>query len=163
MNITSLAQRAPARRNEAPRPPSLFIAAILDEVSNERSPAMGARLIGDKFASIGARVELHEIRSPCSLDNSRITVNIRHDRRGEYFDLAWNARRPSILRVLDVQPKERHLLLMVDDAPEVPPSRRAGEQKFLCGHDERHWFVAAVPEMSAETQARAMRPVTFFD
>ena len=40
--------------------------------------------------------------------------------------------------VLDVQPADRHLLLLV---------REAGEkQKFLCGHDERHWFVAAMPE-----------------
>ena len=40
--------------------------------------------------------------------------------------------------VLDVQPADRHLLLMV---------REGGEKhKFLCGHDERHWFVAAVPE-----------------
>jgi hypothetical protein len=40
--------------------------------------------------------------------------------------------------VLDVRPADRHLLLMV---------REAGEKhKYLCGHDERHWFVAAVPE-----------------
>jgi len=41
------------------------------------------------------------------------------------------------VRVVDVDPKGRHLLLMseVDGAKE----------KFLCGHDERDWFVAAVP------------------
>ncbi len=37
-----------------------------------------------------------------------------------------------------MQPRERHLLLMV---------RENGEKsKFLCGHDERHWFVAGIPE-----------------
>jgi hypothetical protein len=41
------------------------------------------------------------------------------------------------VRVVDVAPKGRHLLLMseIDGAKE----------KFLCGHDERDWFVAAVP------------------
>jgi hypothetical protein len=40
--------------------------------------------------------------------------------------------------VVDVQPRDRHLLLL---------ARVNGEKsKFLCGHDERHWFVAAVPE-----------------
>ena len=44
----------------------------------------------------------------------------------------------SDVAVLDVQPGDRHLLLLV---------REAGEKrKFLCGHDERHWFVAAIPE-----------------
>ena len=44
-----------------------------------------------------------------------------------------------IVEVLDVQPADRHLLLLV---------REGGlrSHKFLCGHDERHWFVAAVPE-----------------
>ena len=33
------------------------------------------------------------------------------------------------------------MLLLVRDGDE--------KQKFLCGHDERHWFVAAVPERAA--------------
>lgn len=42
------------------------------------------------------------------------------------------------LHVLDCQPRDRHLLLMA----------RQGrtKQKFLCGHDERDWFVASVPD-----------------
>jgi len=45
------------------------------------------------------------------------------------------------LQVVDCQPKDRHLLLMA----------RQGEtkQKFLCGHDERDWFVASVPNTTA--------------
>jgi len=42
------------------------------------------------------------------------------------------------VEVVDVRPRERHLLLLVRDGDE--------KSKFLCGHDERHWFVAAVPE-----------------
>jgi hypothetical protein len=41
------------------------------------------------------------------------------------------------LHVVDCQPKDRHLLLMAREGPT--------KQKFLCGHDERDWFVASVP------------------
>ncbi len=37
-----------------------------------------------------------------------------------------------------MQPADRHLLLLVREGKD--------KSKFLCGHDERHWFVAAVPE-----------------
>ncbi len=64
--------------------------------------------------------------------------------------------------VLDVQPKDRHLLLMVRQ-----PAERPGlpdiKDKFLCGHDERHWFVAGVPEAApvsnVVTAKEALRPV----
>jgi hypothetical protein len=49
----------------------------------------------------------------------------------------------------------RHLLLMSD--------QNDGKHKFLCGHDERHWFVAAVPERAAvssvKTAFEALKPV----
>ncbi|MBA3531206.1 MAG: hypothetical protein H0T73_04710 [Ardenticatenales bacterium] len=49
---------------------------------------------------------------------------------------------------IDVRPHERHLLLL---------ARTQTKQKFLCGHDERHWFVAPVPEArSVTTVADAM-------
>ena len=38
------------------------------------------------------------------------------------------------------EPKQRHLLLFVRKQGEKPQLDR-----FLCGHDEREWFVAAVP------------------
>jgi hypothetical protein len=38
------------------------------------------------------------------------------------------------------EPKQRHLLLLVRKAADKPRLDR-----FLCGHDEREWFVAAVP------------------
>ena len=51
--------------------------------------------------------------------------------------------------MLDVQPADRHLLLMVREGGEKP--------KFLCGHDERHWFVAAVPESAPVGTVRAAK------
>ena len=38
------------------------------------------------------------------------------------------------------EPKQRHLLLLVRKLADKPQLDR-----FLCGHDEREWFVAAVP------------------
>ena len=51
--------------------------------------------------------------------------------------------------VVHVDARDRHLLLMT----------REGESKakFLCGHDERHWFVAAVPERAAATTVTAAK------
>jgi hypothetical protein len=50
------------------------------------------------------------------------------------------------VQVLDVQPDLRHLLLMFREKNE---RGQYDISKFLCGHDERHWFVAAVPEEAA--------------
>jgi hypothetical protein len=51
------------------------------------------------------------------------------------------------VQVIDVQPKERHLLLMFR-------RERGDVSKFLCGHDERHWFVAAIPESAGAKNVR---------
>jgi len=42
------------------------------------------------------------------------------------------------LVVLDVQPRDRHLLLLSRSGPD--------KHRFLLGHDECHWFVAGIPE-----------------
>lgn len=62
------------------------------------------------------------------------------------------------LLAVDVQPKKRHLLLL------VRPLESAGEKrKFLCGHDERHWFVSAVPNAEHVAQVadamEALKPI----
>jgi hypothetical protein len=74
----------------------------------------------------------------------RIVLDIRRDKQGEYFEIRTAAGGLQELVILNVRPREKHLLLL---------SRQFGEQgqflakqKFLCGHDERHWFVAAIPE-----------------
>jgi hypothetical protein len=63
----------------------------------------------------------------------------RIDVLGSTFDVRFGRGRESVeLEVVDVKPHDRHLLLL---------TRVDGEKsKFLCGHDERHWFVAAIPE-----------------
>ena len=102
-----------------------------------------------RFAAIGARVKVAEgpwIGVPL--------IDIRVDRRGEYFDLSFDGRDGANeveIEVVDARPDERHLLLLVRDGGD--------KSKFLCGHDERHWFVAAVPESARGVSgvAEAMR------
>jgi hypothetical protein len=100
---------------------------------------MSLDLVRGKFARIGARVKVRREALP-----RRLRIGIRHDPRGEYFDLALNAARAPLLHVLDVHPAARHLLLLADDAPLTPARRREGRQQFLVGHDGG-WFVAALP------------------
>ena len=63
----------------------------------------------------------------------------RLDVLGSTFDVRFGRGRESVeLEVVDVKPRDRHLLLLARvDGVKI---------KFLCGHDERHWFVAAIPE-----------------
>src|SRR5947207_15922090 len=77
-------------------------------------------------------------------DAPRIVLDIRRDKLGEYYEIRTAPGGKQEIVVLNVQPREKHLLLL---------SRQFGaqgqflaKQKFLCGHDERHWFVAAIPE-----------------
>jgi len=56
----------------------------------------------------------------------------------EFFEIVRPPGSEAEVAVLDVQPADRHLLLLVREGAE--------KSKFLCGHDERHWFVAGIPE-----------------
>jgi hypothetical protein len=84
-----------------------------------------------------------------------VTIDIGHDGEGEFFDIAMARTSRADVRVVDAQPRIRHLLLMSDQDD--------GKHKFLCGHDERHWFVAAVPERASvsnvKTAFEALKPV----
>jgi hypothetical protein len=95
---------------------------------------MSTEILRRRFARIGARLEVEEgpwLGSPL--------IDVRRDRRGEYFDIRFaGGDREVALEVVDALRDERHLLLLVRDGEE--------KSKFLCGHDERHWFVAAIPE-----------------
>jgi hypothetical protein len=132
-----------------------------DHRIKKRKP-MDEKLLQKKFEAMGARVKIR-LRSETASRNERslvpiapasgvFQIDIRHDTRGDYFDLLVD---PGIdLDVIDHRAKERHLLLMARDGKL--------KDKFLCGHDERHWFVAAVPEMpgvsSVITAMEALKP-----
>jgi len=105
---------------------------------------MDTNLITSKFEKLGARAKIGPLvrnwRRPAP---GPVVIDIGRDRHGEFFDI--QADDHADVRVLDVQPRDRHLLLMVRRAAERPHEPHI-KDKFLCGHDERHWFVAGVPE-----------------
>lgn len=106
---------------------------------------MDVNVLQWQFARIGARAQVRW------LDDLRIaslvTLNVIQDRVGELFDIRLSKEVPPDVEVLHAEPRQRHLLLM-------SRSDNNEKHKFLCGHDERHWFVAAVPENRAVSTVR---------
>jgi hypothetical protein len=124
------------------------------------STDMNTTLLKTKFAKLGARVKIRPlVRNRWRLSAGPVVIDVQHDRHGEFFDI--QAEDAADVEVLDVQPKDRHLLLMVRQSNRRPGARDT-KDKFLCGHDERHWFVAGVPEKapvsSVVTAKEALKP-----
>jgi hypothetical protein len=94
--------------------------------------------LDSKFTRIGARLKVAGLPERGQRTSDVFSLNVRSDNKGEFFEILRQPQADAEVVVLDVQPAERHLLLQL---------RENGEKfKFLCGHDERHWFVAGIPE-----------------
>ena len=102
------------------------------------------------FARMGARVAFGQLNGRNRFSgrsaSEDLTLDVRRDHRGEYFLISRTLESTTELVVLDVQPRDRHLLLL----------SRSGSEKhrFLLGHDERHWFVAGIPESTPVSRVR---------
>ncbi|HEY9281852.1 MAG TPA: hypothetical protein VIP46_00080 [Pyrinomonadaceae bacterium] len=106
---------------------------------------MNVALLRRRFERIGARVKVNDVTDRFR----RAGIDIRADEEGEFFDIRVLPGDAVEYVVTDVRPEMRHLLLM---------ARRGDyKQKFLCGHDERHWFVCAVPGRSVASVVDAMQ------
>lgn len=115
---------------------------------------MNVESVSRHFANIGARLRVRRVRQ---LQNSQsFDLDIARDKNGEHFRLSIAGNAPD-MNVLQANRAGRHLLLHAT-GPD-------GGERFLCGHDERHWFVAAVSErVSTVTDAkRALLPVALRD
>ena len=131
--------------------------------ANQRTPArvlffMDTTQIKTKFKRLGARAKIRPfLRSPPRSATGRMVIDIGHDQHGEFFDI--RADQDADVEVLDVQPRDRHLLLMVR-RPNQRPHQPDIKDKLLCGHDERHWFVAGVPQRASTvvTAKEALKP-----
>ena len=100
------------------------------------------------FSRIGARVTIRELGAR---QRGNFAVDVINDRYGELFEL--RCREQTTPEVIDSRPDMRHLVLMVRDG--------AAKNKYLLGHDERHWFAAAVPGNSVRdvrTAIASLRP-----
>ena len=102
------------------------------------------------FARMGARVEFGQLTRRNRLSgrvvSEDLALNVRQDRRGEYFLISRAQASTTELVILDVQPRDRHLLLLTRSASE--------KHRFLLGHDERHWFVAGISESTPVSRVR---------
>lgn len=115
------------------------------------------------FKTIGARLKLVGIEDLPSRLADRINgyqIDVSRDRGGEFFQLV--IRDDSIgLFATNLCPRDHHLLL-ADDGVTIGNGSAAMtvKHKFLCGHDERHWFVASVPKkVSTVREAKeALKP-----
>ena len=109
---------------------------------------MNTQPIESGFAQVGARVKVREIPSRWRqgdrswINPTDYSLDIQRDSNGEFFELRVPTHLSDTLdvTVMQSEPKQRHLLLFVRKPGDKPQLDR-----FLCGHDEREWFVAAVP------------------
>ncbi|MEM9481343.1 MAG: hypothetical protein AAGA58_16965 [Verrucomicrobiota bacterium] len=107
---------------------------------------MNTEILEKHFDRMGVRIKItrpEPTHRPWWTDVSieDYSLDIRRDRNGEHFvlNLPKSLENKLEIDILQSKPKERHLLLM---------ARKVGDSeidRFLCGHDEREWFVAAVP------------------
>jgi hypothetical protein len=102
-------------------------------------------LIEESFARLGVRAKVERVprmlRHRTTLGESPVKVDVLQDSAGPYFFIQrlWNVQ----LSVREAQPDDRHLLLVAEHAGQDERFSR-----FLCGHDERAWFAAAIPEVA---------------
>jgi len=83
---------------------------------------------------MGAEVEF-QVRN-----RTQFVIDILNSKEGEKFLISGRDLGREDIKILDIKPEQKHLLLMWRE-------RETGiKHKFLCGRDERHWFVAAVPD-----------------
>jgi hypothetical protein len=108
---------------------------------------MDTELLVNRFALMGARAQIRDAFQD-RRRWERPGIDIGVDGEGEFFDIRLGLGERVEYEVVDVRPDTRHLLLL---------GRREGnKEKYLCGHDERHWFVCAVPGASVSGVVGAM-------
>ncbi len=128
---------------------------------------MNVHQIPKHFERIGAKVEiaLFSESNRFSRRQRRIddfSIDIIEEKNNErfLFNVPKQLEEELVFLPLDVQPKQRHLLLHVKN----PLSQDTDliKQKFLCGHDERHWFVAGVTGgvINVNTAMESLKPQT---
>ena len=113
----------------------------------------------EKFRKIGARVDVTftgvtRVRGFTRIQNPPATLDVLNDNKGEFFQIRIREDISDQLdiSVLEIQPKDKHLVLLarqIDEAGNV-----VAKDHFLCGQDERHFFVASVGSVSTVAAAK---------
>jgi hypothetical protein len=111
---------------------------------------MNSKTIANQFVRMGARFRIVRPENlPWNRRRTDYALDIVSDKWGQLFEMQLSAERETqcAMNVLQCDRHDRHLLLLV----KTPTAN----DRFLCGHDEREWFVAAVPGgASSVTQAK---------
>ena len=111
---------------------------------------MNADQLEKHFTRMGGRIKVERPQSQPRdwrwIGADRFSLNIGRDRRGEHFLLTVPTALEESIQVdlLQLNAKQRHLLMLVKSPAEKGSAPH--KDRFLCGHDEREWFVAAVPD-----------------
>ena len=106
---------------------------------------MNTTPIEKQFLRMGSRLKVQEPEPPKRRwwwqPAADYSLDTGVDRHGPHYVLSvpTGMRDDLEANVLQVRPDEKHLLLMVRHG-------NGDIDRFLCGHDERDWFVAAVPD-----------------
>jgi hypothetical protein len=106
---------------------------------------MELKHIEKKFERIGARLKIRDLTDSRRARAGWYTLDVAHDRQGEHFELGVED--PAVrFEVIHADRDGRHLLLQADSRQDPVRDHKQSStwRKFLCGHDERHWFVAGV-------------------
>jgi hypothetical protein len=132
---------------------------------------MNTELLQKRFQEMGARVKFGEIEVSRFNRNPQVpvSIDIRTDRKGEYFHI--NSVGDQDIDVVNIDKNDRHLLLLHrnEQITGAQGGRKILElSKFLCGHDETHWFVAAIPESARKvvdipTAKQALKPTAVIE
>ena len=122
---------------------------------------MDTQVLENKFVKMGARIEFEDKRRRRWRfgQNQKPVIDVRLVEGKETFIIDLFENKNIDVQVLDLKPDRRHLLLMLR---EEVGNNKFDISKFLCGHDERHWFVAAIPEdahaKNVEDAMTALKP-----
>jgi hypothetical protein len=74
---------------------------------------MDTDLLDIKFARIGARLKVAARPARRSRTSGVISLDVQTDRKGEFFEILRQPGAEAEIAVLDVQPADHHLLLLV--------------------------------------------------
>lgn len=110
------------------------------------------------FEKMGAKIVVsNDDGSRWRRSFSSPTIDVREVEGKETFLLGLPVEDDKIqLQVLDVKPGMKHLLLLVKTEGEI--RGRAEVEKYLCGHDERHWFVSSVKGKNVMDALQGLKP-----
>jgi len=108
---------------------------------------------------MGTRLIIGSLRAT-RWEPSNFVLDVKQDRKGSFFEILARSDMDLELNVLQTRPRDRHLLMMIRE-PNTSERATGGTiaHRFLCGHDERDWFAAAVTNASTVTEAlEALKP-----